>query len=328
MTERKPILQIRGLCKDFVIHSPKLMEKPRTLHALSDVSLDVYEGETLGVIGESGCGKSTLGRCLVRLHRPTSGQILYNGMDLASAGGQRLKSVRREIQMIFQDPYSSLNPKMPAGKAIQEPMVIHKIETDSKKLEERALDMMRKVGLDVQHMYRYPHEFSGGQRQRISVARALTLNPKIIVCDEPVSALDVSIQAQVLNLFNDIQKELGLTYLFISHDLSVIKHISDRIAIMYLGRVVELCDAETIYREPLHPYTKALLSAVPPSSPFEQKEQIELGGEIPSPIGEQKGCALAGRCPFCTERCRRETPKLEAAADGHQVACFMVHQNH
>lgn len=322
MDRKEPILEVSHLCKDFVIPSPKLLEKPDILHALSDVSLRVYEGETLGIIGESGCGKSTLGRCIVKLHDITSGEIRYRGQDISQRKGNALKEIRKDIQMIFQDPYSSLNPKLTAAQSIQEPMVIHGIQKDKKKLEERTMELMRKVGLDLQHAYRYPHEFSGGQRQRISVARALALNPKIIVCDEPVSALDVSIQAQVLNLFNELQREMGLTYIFISHDLSVIKHVSDRIAIMYLGRVVETCDARTIYENPLHPYTKVLLSAVPPASPFEKKERLELKGEVPSPIGEQKGCALAGRCPYCTDQCRNETPRLQPAEEGHEVACF------
>lgn len=324
--KRKPILEIQDLCKDFVIKSTKLFEKPSILHALSHVSLQVYEGETLGIIGESGCGKSTLGRCIVQLHTATSGKICYQGEDITKADRAKRQQIRRDIQMIFQDPYSSLNPKITAGQSIQEPMQIHHMFRTREEREQKTLELMKKVGLDMQHVFRYPHEFSGGQRQRISVARALALNPKVIVCDEPVSALDVSIQAQVLNLFNEIQRELGLTYIFISHDLSVIKHISDRIAIMYLGRVVELCDAETIYAQPLHPYTKALLSAVPPTSPFEKKERIELQGEIPSPIGEQKGCALAGRCPHCTQRCREETPQLRTVDGEHQVACFCYDQ--
>ena len=323
MKERKPILEIQHLSKDFTIHSPELFQKSQKLHALSDINLCVYEGETLGVIGESGCGKSTLGRCIVGLHQPTSGEIIFDGTDITSIKGGKKKELKRNIQMIFQDPYSSLNPKMTAGKAVEEPLLIHSIEKDAKKREQAALALLKKVGLDIQHAYRYPHEFSGGQRQRISVARALSLNPRIIVCDEPVSALDVSIQAQVLNLFADIQKEFGLTYVFISHDLSVIKHISDRIVIMYLGRVVELCEAGKIYENPLHPYTKSLLSAVPPSSPFEKKERIELKGDIPSPIGEQKGCPLAGRCPYCMERCKKERPELLTVEEGHQVACFL-----
>lgn len=321
----EPILSIKHLSKDFRLRGGRLFSKPQVLHALSDVSLDVYPGETLGIIGESGCGKSTLGRCVVQLHQATSGQIVYGGQDINKLAGQELKAVRKDIQMIFQDSYSSLDPRYTAAKTIEEPMLIYRTESDASKREQRVLEVMREVGLDVQHLQRYPHEFSGGQRQRINVARALVLDPKVIVCDEPVSALDVSIQAQVLNLFRHLQQERGLTYLFISHDLSVIKHISDRVAIMYLGRVMELCPADKIYAHPLHPYTKALLSAIPPESPFDKKEEIKLQGEIPSPVGEQVGCPLAGRCPFCMERCRHERPSLEEVELGHRVACFKFH---
>ena len=279
-------MKVRNLTKEFKIKASKFGEQPQILHAVNDVSVDIYEGETLGIIGESGCGKSTFGKTLIQLHKATSGSVEYNGRDIFSLQGKELKDLKRDIQMVFQDP-------------------------------------MREVGLDVQHVNRFPHEFSGGQRQRINVARALALNPKLIICDEPVSALDVSIQAQVLNLFNRLQKEYNLTYVFISHDLGVIKHVSDRIAIMYLGRIVELCDADKLYDNPLHPYRKALLSAIPTESPFVKKERIVLKGDIPSPIGEQIGCPLAGRCPQCMERCRKETPKLMNQGEGHQVACFL-----
>ena len=323
--ERQPIMKIRHLTKEFKIKSKKLGGKPQILHALSDVSLDVYEGETLGIIGESGCGKSTLGRTIVQLHEATSGSVEYQGKDLFSLTGAERIAMKRNIQMVFQDPYSSLDPRNTCENIIAEPLKIHQIITDKKERQDRVLQLMREVGLDIQHMNRYPHEFSGGQRQRINVARALSLSPRVIICDEPVSALDVSIQAQVLNLFNRLQQEHNLTYIFISHDLGVIKHVSDRIAIMYLGRVVELCEASQIYANPLHPYTKALLSAIPPESPFEKKERIVLKGEIPSPIGDQVGCPLAGRCPNCTERCTREIPELKDTGDGHQVACFLYH---
>lgn len=321
--QKKVLLKIEHLTKEFKIKSKKLGEKPQILHALNDVSVDVYEGETLGVIGESGCGKSTFGRTLIQLHHATAGSVSYEGKDLFALKGPELKQAKKDIQMVFQDPYSSLDPRMTAGKLIEEPLIVHNLIPDKKKREERVLELLREVGLDIQHLHRFPHEFSGGQRQRINVARALALNPKVIVCDEPVSALDVSIQAQVLNLFNKLQKEHNLTYLFISHDLSVIKHVSDRIAIMYLGRIVELCKAEDIYENPMHPYTQALLSAIPPLSPFEEKERIVLTGEIPSPIGDQIGCPLSGRCPKCTERCRSEIPVLKDTGDGHQVACFL-----
>lgn len=324
---RQPLMRISHLTKEFKLKSKKFGQKPQILHALSDVSLDVYEGETLGIIGESGCGKSTLGRTIIQLHKATSGSVEYQGQNIFDLKGAELKNIKKDIQMVFQDPFSSLDPRNTCEDIIAEPIKVHNIITDPKKRQERVLSLMREVGLDVQHMNRYPHEFSGGQRQRINVARALALNPKIIVCDEPVSALDVSIQAQVLNLFNRLQKQHNLTYIFISHDLGVIKHISDRIAIMYLGRVVELCEAGQIYANPLHPYTRALLSAIPPESPFEKKERIVLKGEIPSPIGEQIGCPLAGRCPNCMERCTREIPALRDIGDGHQVACFLHHND-
>lgn len=325
MSEKEPILRVQNLCKDFKLRGNRILEPPKVLHALSGVSLDLYAGETLGVIGESGCGKSTLGRCIVRLHQPTSGSLLYRGEDILHPDAEKNKKLHKEIQMIFQDPYSSLDPRVTAGRAVEEPLLIHGMEKDRKKRREMVLNIMREVGLDTQHMNRYPHEFSGGQRQRLNVARALIMDPKIIVCDEPVSALDVSIQAQVLNLLNSLQKQRGLTYLFISHDLSVIKHISDRIVIMYLGRVVELCSSVEIYRHPLHPYTKALLSAIPPDSPDEKAEELELKGDITSPVGEMKGCPLAPRCPYRTERCSVSIPELKEAEPGHQVACFLYH---
>ena len=320
---RKVIMKVEHLSKDFVIHSKKLMEPKKMLHALSDVSFEIYEGETLGIIGESGCGKSTLGRCLVQLHRPTSGTILYEDRDLWSLSGAEHKEARKNIQMIFQDPYSSLDPRKTASYSIAEAMKVHNLGESARERHQRALEALQEVGLDLQHMERYPHEFSGGQRQRVNIARALSISPKVIVCDEPVSALDVSIQAQVINLFRKIQQERKLTYVFISHDLGIIKYISDRIIIMYLGRIVEMYTAEGIYQNPLHPYTKALLSAIPPESPFEKRERVTLEGDIPSPIGEQKGCPLAGRCPNCMERCRQEIPQLKDQGDGHLTACFL-----
>lgn len=320
---KKVILKVRNLSKDFRLRSASFGGEKKILHALSNVSIDIYEGETLGIIGESGCGKSTFGKCLVRLHEPTGGEIEYEGKSLLKLRGKELKHARKDLQMVFQDPFASLDPRQEAGKIITEPMVIHRTEMDAAKREKTVLELMQEVGLDAQHVHRFPHEFSGGQRQRINVARALALNPRIIVCDEPVSALDVSVQAQVLNLLEDIQKKYNLTYIFISHDLGVIKHISDRVAIMYLGRIVELCEADEIYKNPLHPYTKALLSAIPPESPFEKKEEIELKGEIPSPIGDMKGCPLAGRCPNCMAACREKTPELMEAKPGHSVACLL-----
>ena len=323
MRSSKVILKVDHLSKDFVIRSGKLTEKNKLLHALSDVSFEIYKGETLGIIGESGCGKSTLGRCLVQLHTPTEGTISYDGHDLRSLTGLDKKQARRDIQMIFQDPYSSLDPKKTASYSIEEAMKVHGLTETARERHQKALEYLQEVGLDIQHMERYPHEFSGGQRQRVNIARALSMQPKIIVCDEPVSALDVSIQAQVINLFKRLQDEYDLTYVFISHDLGIVKYISDRIIIMYLGRIMEYYTSDGIYSDPRHPYTKALLSAIPPESPLEKKERTPLEGDIPSPIGEQTGCPLAGRCPHCTARCRQELPKLKDIGDHHMVACFL-----
>lgn len=318
------ILRVNHVSKEFLIRSSKLFGATQKLHALNDISLDVYEGETLGIIGESGCGKSTLGRCMVRLHKPTSGEIYLHDKNIFEAKGEEAKRLCKEIQMVFQDPYSSLDPRKTAGNLIGEPMIIHGICKDRKERDERVLNLMQQVGLDVQHIEKYPHEFSGGQRQRINIARALALNPKIIVCDEPVSALDVSVQAQVLNLLNGLQQEAGLTYVFISHDLSVVKHISDRVAIMYLGQVVELAPVEELYSAPLHPYTKALISAVPPSSPLVKKTPPNLKGELTSPIGDQVGCPLAARCPYATSICKEECPAFRDMGNNHFVACHLV----
>ena len=324
MSEKKVILQVKSLSKDFQIKGKKLAGKDVVLHALQEIDLEIHEGEVLGVIGESGCGKSTLGRCLVGLHKPTEGEILFEGKNIAGAKSKDKLKLCKNIQMIFQDPYSSLDPRHTAADSVSEPMVVHKTVKGKAALEERVLELFQQVGLDVQHMNRYPHEFSGGQRQRLNVARAISINPRMIICDEPVSALDVSIQAQVINLLKKLQKEYNLTYVFISHDLSVVKYVSDRIVIMYLGRIVEICKGGDIYKNPLHPYTQALLSAIPPESPEEEKERIVLQGEVPSPIGERKGCPLAGRCPRCMNLCRNEMPKLkQQGEEGHQVACFL-----
>ena len=323
-SERKPILKIEHLSKTFHIKGKSWMGKKLELHALQDINLEVYEGEILGIIGESGCGKSTLGRCLVQLHDITSGNIIYNGRNIAGLRKKERKELCKDIQMVFQDPYSSLDPRHTAASSIAEPMIVHHTVKDKQERENRVLHLLRQVGLDVQHMSRYPHEFSGGQRQRLNIARAISIHPKVIICDEPVSALDVSVQAQVINLLKRVQKKYNLTYLFISHDLSVVKYISDRIAILYLGNIVELCECHDIYEHPLHPYTQALLSAIPPESPEEKKERIILPGEVPSPIGDRVGCPLAGRCPKVRERCREENPKLMPYNGGsHQVACFL-----
>lgn len=324
MNEKKVILQIKNLSKDFEIKGKKLGSKKAVLHALKDISLDIREGEVLGVIGESGCGKSTLGRCLVGLHKPTGGEILFEGKSILKLSAREKLELCKNIQMVFQDPYSSLDPRHTAADSVSEPMIVHKTVKGKAELERRVLELFHQVGLDVQHMNRYPHEFSGGQRQRLNVARAISIHPKVVICDEPVSALDVSIQAQVINLLKGLQKKYNLTYVFISHDLSVVKYVSDRIAIMYLGQVVELCNGGDIYKNPLHPYTKALLSAIPPENPDEKKERIVLKGEVPSPIGEREGCPLAGRCAQCMERCKREVPRLKnQGEEGHKVACFL-----
>lgn len=318
----KSVLKVNNLSKIFKVKSNKLFDKPKMLKAVNDVSFEVLEGETLGVIGESGCGKSTLGRCIIQLLQPSSGEVLYNDAKINDLNSSELKKIRKDIQIIFQDPYSSLDPRKTVGAIIEEPMIIHNIGKHEDR-KNKVIELLKEVGLDTFHVNRYPHEFSGGQRQRINVARALALNPKVIVCDEPVSALDVSVQAQVLNLLKDLQKKFNLTYVFISHDLSVVKYISDRIAIMYLGKIVEIGDAKNIYKEPKHPYTKALFSAIPPESPFENKQKLVLEGDVPSPLNLPSGCPLSTRCPNYMEKCSKTVPELKDIGDNHQVACFL-----
>lgn len=316
------ILKVDRLSKTFKVKSDRLFGKPAYLNAVNEVSFEVGRGETVGVIGESGCGKSTLGKSLLRLIEPSGGDVRYNGTSLVGLGRKEMNGLRKEINMIFQDPYSSLDPRMTTGALIEEPMRIHHMGTPGER-RERVNELLKMVGLDYYHSIRYPHEFSGGQRQRINIARALAMDVKLLVCDEPVSALDVSVQAQVLNLLKKLKEELGLTYVFISHDLSVVKYISDRIIIMYLGRIVEMGDSKEIYGNPLHPYTKALFSAIPPSSPFETGEAIELKGEIPSPFDMPKGCTFCNRCPYSREECRRQVPALRQVGQDHQVACIL-----
>ncbi|MDO8539697.1 MAG: dipeptide ABC transporter ATP-binding protein [Opitutaceae bacterium] len=318
-----PLLELRDLRMHFPVREGVFMRSVRRLKAVDGVSLTLQPGETLGLVGESGCGKSTLGKCVVRLLQPTSGQVIFEGTDLASLPPRQLKPHRRHLQMVFQDPVESLNSRHTVGEIVGEPLVIHRLG-DAAARRASVLALLDKVGLPAGAVDRYPFEFSGGQRQRIGIARALALNPRLLVCDEPVSALDVSIQSQVLNLLLDLQRELGLSYIFIAHNLAVVKHVSDRVAIMYLGRIVEIAPAEEIYRLPRHPYTRALLSAIPRPDPEKvRRERIVLQGDVPSPIDPPPGCAFHPRCPFVTERCRVEVPPLRPVAGhpDHFVAC-------
>jgi peptide/nickel transport system ATP-binding protein len=297
-----------------------------TLRAVDDVSFEIRAGETLGLVGESGCGKTTVGRTLLRLERATAGRIVYDGIDVTTADADELKRYRRSIQVIFQDPYSSLNPRMTVGQIIAEPTLVHGLVADRQAAEKRVRALLEQVGLFEYMAERYPHELSGGQRQRVGIARALALEPKFIVCDEPVSALDVSIQAQIINLLETLQKELGLTFLFIAHDLAVVRHISDRVVVMYLGRVMEIADRDRLYDEPLHPYTKALLNAVPIPDPALERERPRavLGGEVPSPLDPPRGCVFHTRCPLATGECREVVPALREVRPTHFAACIKI----
>lgn len=317
MTENKVILSIQGLSKNYELSSAFSRGKD-VVHAVENINLEIIEGETLGIVGESGCGKSTLGRMIVRLEEPTAGSAFFEGVDLAKVGAKKLRSIRKRFQMIFQDPYASLNPRRQIGKIVEEPLRVHGM----RKQERRAIaqDLLKRVGLDENAYEKYPHEFSGGQRQRVVIARALALNPRLVVADEPVSALDVSIQAQVLNLFKDLQQEFNLTYIFIAHDLGVVRYVSDRIAVMYLGKVVELAPSEALYESPAHPYTKALLSANPRMDGDIERERIILKGDIPNPINRPNGCAFNPRCPKVQDICRVESPQLVQIGE-RQVAC-------
>ena len=322
MAERKVLLQVQDLYKHFPINKGFFSQGKNKVHAVDGISFDIFDGETLGLVGESGCGKSTAGRTILQLHRPTAGKVLFDGQDLAQLHGSELRKQRRYLQMIFQDPYASLNPRMTVGQIIGEPMQIHNT-LKGKEQQTRVQDLLELVGLNPGFINRYPHEFSGGQRQRIGVARALALQPKLIVCDEPISALDVSIQAQVVNLLEDLQEQLGLTYLFIAHDLSMVRHISSRIAVMYLGIIVEISDRNALYSNPIHPYTKALLSAVPFPDPFveENRKRIILEGDVPSPVNPPSGCRFRTRCPYAKEICSNEKPDFREVLPGHFVAC-------
>ncbi|HOA70486.1 MAG TPA: dipeptide ABC transporter ATP-binding protein [Bacillota bacterium] len=316
------LLEVRNL-KTYFPLKRGLLGRPRGfVKAVDDVSFFIRRGETLGLVGESGCGKTTTGKSILRLIEPTSVEIIFEGQDLMGLNQNQMRKMRREMQLIYQDPYSSLNPRLTVGEIIAEPLVVHDL-LDRQGREERVRELLEVVGLSPDHMYRYPHEFSGGQRQRVGIARALALNPKFIVCDEPVSALDVSIQSQILNLLVDLQKEFGLTYLFIAHGLAAVKHISDRVAVMYLGKIVEIADSQVIYDRPLHPYTQALISAIPVPNPKIQKERILLEGDVPSPVNPPSGCRFHTRCRHCFERCREEEPPLVDKGNGHLVACHL-----
>ncbi len=318
-SDKKILMMAKNLVKEFPVASSK--KKNACVHAVSDVSLTIYEGETLALVGESGCGKSTLGRLLLRLIDLTEGQIMFDGEDMTAMSNKELLAIRKKMQIIFQDPYASLNPRMNVEQIIGEPLLTHKVFQTKEEVQNRIIELMNEVGIPKESLKRYPHQFSGGQRQRIGIARAIALNPKLIVCDEPVSALDVSIQSQVLNLLSDIQKEYHLTYLFISHDLSVVRHIANRVCVMFLGKICEIGDADDIFERPAHPYTKFLLEAVPRPNPELRKEDKELlTGEIPSPVSPPSGCRFHTRCPYATAHCKITEPMVRDIG-GRQIAC-------
>jgi oligopeptide/dipeptide ABC transporter ATP-binding protein len=318
------LVQVKNLVKYFPVRGGLLQRVVAYVRAVEDVSFTVREGETFGLVGESGCGKTTVGRTLLRLIPATSGQVIFDGQDIFKSNPRELKALRRNMQIIFQDPFSSLDPRMPVGESVAEGLLVHNIGKNSKERFEVVINTLRKVGLEDYHARRYPHEFSGGQRQRIGIARALALRPKFIVCDEPVSALDVSIQAQVLNILKELQREFNLTYLFVAHNLSVVEHISDRIGVMYLGKMVELTNRDELFRNPLHPYTQALLSAIPVPDPDYNRDRIILKGDVPSPLRPPSGCRFHPRCPVALEHCSREEPKFLEVSKDHWVACWRV----
>lgn len=318
--QKAPLLEVKDLKKWFPSSKSPFSGKKQYVKAVDGVSFTLHYGETLGIVGESGCGKSTMGRSVLRLLEPTSGQIFFEGKNFTALNKKELRKSRSELQIIFQDPYASLDPRMTIGDIIAEPLDIQ-LKLPEKERMERVLKMMERVGLNTRYVNRYPHEFSGGQRQRIGIARAMILNPKVVVCDEPVSALDVSIQAQVINLLKDMQKEMGMAYIFISHDFSVIKHISDRVAVMYLGRVMEIADKNDLYKHPMHPYTVALLSAIPVPDRKHKKEKIVLEGDLPSPVNPPSGCVFHTRCPRAQEICKTQVPQQKDYGNGHCCAC-------
>ncbi|MGE7769875.1 ABC transporter ATP-binding protein [Viridibacillus arvi] len=318
------LLEVKNLKKHFVQNKGFLKGKKSVIKAVDGVDFFIYKGETLGIVGESGCGKSTTGKMIMQLLEPTEGEVFFEGADIVKMPPNDIRHLRKEFQMIFQDPYASLNPGMKVREILREPFIIHGY--NRKDIDTKVTELLKVVGLNTYHADRYPHEFSGGQRQRIGIARALALNPKLIVADEPVSALDVSIQSQILNLMKDLQKSFNLTYLFIAHDLSVVEHISDRIAVMYLGNIVELADKQSLYKEPLHPYTQALLSAIPVPNPKVKKERIILKGDIPSPVNPPKGCVFHTRCPLVMESCKTIKPQLKEIESNHFVACHLYNK--